>query len=52
MNAAGEGGTRALMNRLMKEVQLLREDPPPGVAAWPVSEMDITKFEARESNAT
>lgn len=42
-----DAGARALISRLMREVQLLRDDPPPGVAAWPVSEVNITRFEAR-----
>uniref|UniRef100_A0A7S4KKK7 E2 ubiquitin-conjugating enzyme n=1 Tax=Paramoeba aestuarina TaxID=180227 RepID=A0A7S4KKK7_9EUKA len=31
--------------RLMKEVQMMRTDPPPGIACWPVSE-DLTNLEA------
>lgn len=40
----------ARLHRLARELQLLRTDPPPGVAAWPVDEADVTRFHASESS--
>lgn len=39
----------ARLHRLARELDLLRKDPPPGVAAWPVDEADISRFHASES---
>lgn len=41
----------ARLHRLARELELLRTDPPPGVAAWPVDEADISRFHASESLA-
>jgi hypothetical protein len=39
----------ARLHRLARELELLRNDPPPGVAAWLVDEADISRFHASES---
>ncbi len=36
----------ARLHRLARELELLRNDPPPGVAAWLVDEADISRFHA------
>eukprot|EP00624_Nannochloropsis_granulata_P004544 evm.model.NODE_32581_length_16376_cov_18.250671.5 len=36
----------ARVSRLARELELLRTDPPPGVAAWLVDEADLSRFHA------
>ncbi len=36
----------ARVSRLGRELELLRTDPPPGVAAWLVDEADMSRFHA------
>lgn len=38
----------ARLHRLARELAMLQSDPPPGVAAWPVDEADISRFHASE----
>jgi len=38
----------ARFSRLARELELLRNDPPPGVAAWPVDEANLSRFHASE----
>ena len=36
------------MSRLLRELTMLAEDPPPGVSAWPVSEAKADHLHARK----